>query len=151
VTREPTVDPVSDDRLPRVESLDDLERLVRDRRSAYVRYSPGPERDSREQSIDTESGLQLPGLSVNPLRPELWWTRPMTDWLARQICQYEHLRQKNPDRYAWILDGRIVGRGPDNEPLLAGIHPLGRLSERVLDEARQRYRERFDAGKEPED
>jgi hypothetical protein len=151
VTGEPTVNRVSGGRLSLVESLDDLERLVQDRKSAYVRYSQGPEEDSRERSIDTESGLPLPGLSANPLRPEPWWTRPIADWLARQICQYQHLRQKNPDRYAWVLDGRIVGRGPDNEPLLAGIRPLGRLTERALDEATHRYEEHFDAGRGPED
>ena len=103
---------------------------------AYIRYSEGPDRDV-EESVDTESGLTLPGLSVNPLHPEDWWTRPIQDWLARQVCQYKELQEKNPDRFAWVLRGIEVGRGPDCEPLVRGLV--------------ERYRERFEAGKGPED
>jgi hypothetical protein len=41
---------------------------------------------------------------------------------------------------AWILAGTVVGRGPDNEPLLNGPELLGRLAERVLGEARELLR-----------
>ncbi|HET6301786.1 DUF6098 family protein [Microbacterium sp.] len=135
------------------ESLGTLEELaarVRELGKAYIRYSEGPERDV-EESVDTESGLTLPGLSVNPLHPEDWWTRPIEDWLARQVCQYKELQEKNPDRFAWVLRGIEVGRGPDCEPLLRGVVPIARLDDRLLDEAAERYRERFEAGKGPED
>jgi hypothetical protein len=115
----------------------------------YVRYSKGPA-DDEGGSIDTESGLELPGLSVNPLDPEPWWTRPVEDWLARQLCQYMHLREKNPARRAWLVRGEVVGRGPDCEPLLGSVEFVGELGEDVLTEAAQRYRERFDAGRGPE-
>ncbi len=62
--------------------------------------------------MDTESGLDLPGLSVNPLHAEDWWVRPLEDWLARQVCQYKELRDKNPDRFAWALRGIEVGPVP---------------------------------------
>ena len=137
--------------IPDVDTLDELERIVSGRDSAYVRYSEGPDRDEREQSTDTESGLALPGLSTNPLTPERWWTRPLADWLARQVCQYAQLREKNPDRFAWVVDGRVVGRGPDCEPLLADVEILGCLSDRLLDEAGRRYDENFDRGRGPED
>jgi hypothetical protein len=116
----------------------------------YVRYSRGPADDGDGGSIDTESGLELPGLSVNPLDPEPWWTRPVEDWLARQLCQYMHLRERNPERRAWLVRGEVVGRGPDCEPLLGSVEFVGELGQDVLAEASQRYRERFDAGRGPE-
>ena len=48
-----------------VSSLRGLADRVLDLGRVYVRYSEGPERDDRP-SIDTESELELPGLSVNP-------------------------------------------------------------------------------------
>ncbi len=134
-----------------LESLDELVELVHSRRGLHVRYSEGLESDRDGGSIDTESGLELPGLSVNPLDAEEWWTRPLADWLARQVCQYRHLREKNPDRFAWVLAGRQVGRGPDCEPLLADVEPVARLGDALLAEAEERYRSRFDAGHGPED
>jgi len=141
----------ADGPLPRLLELAELERLVRTRKSVYIRYSEGPERDAKERSIDAESGLELPGLSVNPLDPQKWWTRPLAEWLARQINQYRHLAEQNPDRFAWVLTGREVARGPDCEPLIADVIPLARLADGLLDEALELYRERFDAGRGPED
>jgi len=129
-----------------VTNLDDLEKIVRTEGTVYLRYSEEVETDSA--SLDGESGLQLPGLSVNPLSPETWWTRPLKDWLARQICQYKHLGDKQ-GRQAWILAGHCVGRGPDCEPLIDHVHPLGRLDQQLLDEAEQAYTELFDTGREP--
>ena len=61
-------------------------------------------------------GIELPGLSANPLRPEAWWTRPLQDWLARQLCQYKHLKDKNPDQYAWVARGHCIARAPTANP-----------------------------------
>lgn len=116
-----------------------------------MRYSEGPQRDAEQRSVDTESGLELPGLSANPLDPEGWWTRPLEDWLARQLCQYRHLQRKNPERFAWILTGRLAGRGPDCEPLLSDAVGIARLDGDVLTEAEQRYLANFEAGRGPED
>ncbi len=134
-----------------ISSLSALAELVEGRPGLHVRYSRGPEHDADESSVDTESGLVLPGVSVNPLDAEDWWTRPLEDWLARQLCQYRHLSEQDPSRYAWVLAGREVGRGPDCEPLIADVDPVGRLTDHLLDEAEQRYRERFDAGRGPAD
>ncbi|WP_228484707.1 DUF6098 family protein [Microbacterium cremeum] len=131
-------------------SLGELAAAVRRYGHTYVRYSEGPGSD-RDPSVDTESGLTLPGLSVNPLHAEPWWTRPFEDWLARQVCQYRELQEKNPDRYAWVLCGTVVGRGPDCEPLLREVIPIARLDDALLDEAVARYRSRFHAGRGPED
>jgi len=133
-----------------VSSLRGLADRVLDLGRVYVRYSEGPERDDRP-SIDTESELELPGLSVNPLHAEPWWTRPFEDWLARQICQYQQLQEKNPDRFAWVLQGVEVGRGPDCEPLLRDVRPVAPLDASVLSEAGERYRARFHARRGPED
>ncbi len=137
--------------LRRVEHLAQLAAVVRACPGLHVRYSAGPEDDARRNSIDTESGLELPGLSVNPLDPEGWWTRPLEDWLARQLCQYRHLAAKDPDRIAWILRGVVCGRGPDCEPLLRDVEPIAVLDRALLDEAEARYRENFDAGRGPAD
>jgi hypothetical protein len=138
---------MTDDAQAIYEDLDALERFMRDQGPVYLRYSQGFEADADSGSMDTESGLSLPGLSVNPLTPEPWWTRPLTDWLARQICQYKHLDEKQ-DRHAWILTGKCVGRGPDCEPLLTNVRPLGRLSRRLLEEAERVYEDRFSTGGE---
>jgi hypothetical protein len=130
--------------------IDELAELVSGSvRPLFLRYSEGPASDLGS-SIDTESGLDLPGLSVNPLQPESWWIRPIEDWLARQICQYQELQEHNPDRFAWVLTGREVGRGPDCEPLLRAVLPVARLSDELVDEAARRYADRFDAGRGPE-
>ena len=102
----------------RLDSLDALAAML-GAQPSFVRYSEGPRHDADETSIDTESGLELPGLSVNPLDPESWWTRDVRDWLARQLCQYKHLRDRNRDRTAWLVRGELVGRGdrPDGYPV----------------------------------
>jgi Family of unknown function (DUF6098) len=139
------------DEIRLVGSLAELGGLLRADPDLYVRYSEGYDADRDGGSLDAESGLELPGLSVNPLRPEPWWTRPVTDWLARQLCQYRHLQEQNPKRFAWVLRGECTGRGPDCEPLLAHVVPVARLAPSVLDEAERTYQERFEAGKGPED
>ena len=132
-------------------SLDDLARLVRALAPLYVRYSRGPEIDASEQSKDGESGLALPGLSVNPLSPESWWTRPLQHWLARQLMQYRHLQTRGGSEFAWVLAGDEVARGPDCEPLLAGVVPIADVTLELLDEADEVYAAVFDRGALPAD
>lgn len=131
-----------------INTLEELASLAQGDGTVYLRYSCGYEADRDGTSEDGESGLALPGLSVNPLTPEKWWSRPVEDWLARQICQYRHLAE-DEERYPWVLTGTCVGRGPDCEPLLAEVKPLGRLHEDLLHEAGRIYDERFDAGNLP--
>ncbi|MBW3611065.1 MAG: hypothetical protein KY438_06000, partial [Actinobacteria bacterium] len=86
-------------------------------------------------SRDYESGLELPGLSTNPLDPEEWWSRPLEDWLSRRLCQYAHLAdQEGNDRQAWVLEGTVVGHGPDNEPLVELRRPVAFISDEVVAE-----------------
>jgi Family of unknown function (DUF6098) len=135
---------------PTLGSIDELLALLQAEPNLYVRYSEGYETDRGRGSLDAESGLKLPGISVNPLRPEPWWTRPLRDWLARQLCQYMHLKHENPNRHAWIARGNCVARGPDCEPLLAEVEEVARLDDELLAEAQRIYEERFDAGTGPE-
>lgn len=111
-----------------------------------MRVSYGPQRDATESSCDYESGLPLPGLSVNPLHAEPWWTRPLGDWIARRICNYMQLLEDG--RRMWVLEGREVARGPDHEPIVTDVVPVAWLSDRCIEEAEARYRERFDVGQD---
>ncbi len=133
--------------LPVLDRLDDLADLVEGELETYVRFSDGPEDDRHRQSIDYESGLPLPGLSANRLNPAAWWTRPLTDWLARQICQYSHLQKRSSSHRGWVTTGVVVDVGPDDEPLLTEVRPLAWLSPELLAEAERRYQERFDQGR----
>lgn len=130
-----------------VHRIDELVELVDDLGVVYLRFSAGPAADAVGQSIDGESGVPLPGLSVNRLTPEPWWPRQTREWLARQICQYAHLAAG--DRYAWVLTGAETGRGPDSEPLVDEIIPVAVLDRAVLDEAVTVYREAFVPGRIP--
>ena len=132
------------DEVPRLRSVAEVVELVSVVHPLYVRVSGGPEQDAAEASRDHESGCVLPGLSVHPMNPEPWWDRPPEHWVARQLCQYAHLL--GPGRVPWLLTGRVVGRGPDCEPLLADVVPAASLDPRVVEEAGRLYREVFDAG-----
>ena len=128
----------------RLRALDEVVELVGLVSPVFVRFSAGPEVDAATVSRDHESGSVLPGLSVNPLDPEPWWDRPLTHWLARQLCQYAHLMRG--DRFPWMLTGTVVGRGPDCEPLLVETTPVAYLEPSVVREAAETYAREFRAG-----
>jgi hypothetical protein len=132
--------------LPTLCRLDELVDLVKRCRQLFVRYSSGPEEDLGTKSTDYESGLELPGLSVNPLQPEAWWTRPLEHWIARQLCAYAHVGE-DEGKVPWVLSGEVVGRGPDNEPLIGPYDPLTYLSSSLVDEAQTVYESTFDANR----
>jgi hypothetical protein len=129
---------------PTLSRLGALVSLAKRPSLLFVRYSSGPEEDRGTKSTDYESGLELPGLSVNPLQPEPWWTRPLEHWIARQLCAYAHLGE-DEDKVPWVLSGEVVGRGPDNEPLIGPFEALAYLSSSLVNEARSVYETAFDA------
>jgi hypothetical protein len=137
--------------LPTVTGLTELAELVSGGERLYLRYSDGPDRDRTSVSKDYESGLELPGLSVTVLTPEPWWTRPLEDWLSRQVRKYASLVEEDPQRCGWVLQGRTVAHGPDHEPLLDEVRPVAYLSEGVMEEALDRYERHFEAGRRPTD
>jgi Family of unknown function (DUF6098) len=130
--------------MPTLERLEELTYLLGHGQTLYLRYSPGPLSDATHPSTDHESGLLMTGLSANSLAPPGWWTPPVEDWLARRICQY--LRELEEGARPWVLTGREVDFGPDNEPLLQDIRPIAWLSASLVRRAHQHYHERLAAG-----
>ncbi|MEV0074487.1 MULTISPECIES: DUF6098 family protein [unclassified Amycolatopsis] len=132
-------------RLPTVNGLADVARLFEAEGGddLYVRWSRGPGTDLAEgeraqTSLDGLTGIRLLGLSANPLRREAWWRdRSVRFWLARRLYDYEHLRDlRGPGVRPWVLRGREIARGPDNEPLVVAAEPLAWVADAVLHEAR---------------
>lgn len=107
--------------LPTLHSLDEVVDLVGGRGDLFVRWSKGPNADAEGTSRDDLTGVPLPGLCANPLAVEEWWgDRPMRTWVARRLFDYRHLRdRKGGGIRPWILTGKELGRGPDNEPIVA--------------------------------
>lgn len=133
------------DGLPVLDSLDDVLEAVIEHPGLLVRYSMGPASDAEDgPSRDYEADVDLPGWSATTLEPEPWWPRPSADWVARRLCKYDELDE--PDRFPWLLTGRVVGEGPDHEPLVTDIEPVAWVGRNALAEARRRYEERFDVG-----
>jgi hypothetical protein len=124
--------------LPAFVSLDELTELLAERRGLYVRWSLGPEQDLNDMSsTDDLTGVEMPGLSASPLDVESWWgDRSTRVWAARRLYDYSHLpRVKDSRTRPWVLTAREVARGPDNEPLVTDVQPLGWIDPRVIDEA----------------
>ncbi|WP_231706618.1 MULTISPECIES: DUF6098 family protein [Tsukamurella] len=133
--------------VPVIGELAALVHEVDARRVLYVRYSEGPDADRRNgPSRDYEAEYVLPGLSVATLTPEPWWSLETRTWVVRRVCTYRELDVA--DRYAWVLTGRQVGRGPDHEPLVRSVSPVGRLTRALIAEAATEYRRRFAAGRD---
>jgi Family of unknown function (DUF6098) len=129
-------------------TLADVVDVVRAHDVVYLRYSAGPAKDlSHRSSRDYEADVDLPGLSTTVASPEPWWSRPAEDWVARRLCKYAELGAAE-GRFPWLLTGRIVGNGPDHEPLVAEVRPLARVSDAAVEEAVRVYHERFQTGED---
>lgn len=133
--------------LPLLEDWNELARLVLERPTLYLRYSKGPRVDAANgRSRDYEAGVEMPGLSVTTIAPEPWWPRPADDWIARRLCKYAEL--EDAERFPWLTEGRLVGFGPDHEPLIAVTEPVARIGRRLIEEGARRYADRFDVGED---
>ncbi|NKY87379.1 DUF6098 family protein [Nocardia veterana] len=132
--------------VPTVRTLDELTELVLSR-PVYLRFSTGPAADAEGPSLDYESGVALPGLSVTTPAPEPWWPGPAREWVARRLCKYAELGAVD-GRFPWLLTGTEVGRGPDHEPIVTQVEPVAIVGEEVLAEAQRVYRERFVVGRD---
>ncbi|MGN9790643.1 DUF6098 family protein [Streptomyces sp. OZ13] len=124
--------------IPTFGSIEALTELVTARQGLYVRWSRGPEPDlGSVSSTDDLTGASMPGLSASPLDVESWWgDRPVRTWVARRLYDYSHLpRVKDERARPWVLHGREAGRGPDNEPLVRDVEPLGWIADEVISEA----------------
>jgi uncharacterized protein DUF6098 len=139
------MDVIESANLPTLKDLDDMAGLFEAEggEDLYVRWSRGPDIDLGngldQASRDGLTGIRLPGLSANSLKVEPWWNgRSVRLWLARRLYDYQHLRDlRGPDVRPWVLRGRLVARGPDNEPLVHCERPLAWVADEVLQEARE--------------
>lgn len=109
------------DDLPAVHDTAGLANLAEGRSESDVRWSKNPAEDRRECSGD----LELPGLAANPSPAELW-TLPVKRWLARQVTAHGHFGVDRPDHSPGAYGS--ITPGPDNEPLLGVVTPVGRLA-----------------------
>ncbi|MHC3467909.1 DUF6098 family protein [Streptomyces sp. 7R007] len=128
----------SPDALPTLRTLKELAGLVEGTPHLFVRWSLGPEADEKQaESRDALTGVRMSGLSANPLDVEPWWgERPVDLWVARRLYDYSHLpREKGEGVRPWVLRGRVRGRGPDNEPLVGDIEPVGWIDDEVIAQA----------------
>ncbi len=135
-----------------IANFDEVVELARMRAPLYVRYSAGPARDAQTPSHDVEADVALPGIPAASLTPTQWWTRPDEDWVARRLCTYlDPLEQdgNGADRRPWLLTGVVVGYGPDHEPLIGAVEPLGWVGPEVLETAKELYRTRFHGVDDP--
>ena len=125
--------------IPTLASLNAVVHLVEtDDRELFVRWSRGPDVDlsGRQSSRDGLTGLGMPGLSANPLRVESWWSGSLRLWLARRLHDYRHLPDlRGDDVRPWVLAGKEIVRGPDNEPLVECHEPVAWIGRRAIDEA----------------
>ena len=123
--------------MPTMATLEELTELAWRHPRLFVRWSRGPDADAAGPSRDELTGARLPGLSASPLTVEPWWgDRPLRLWIARRLHDYSHLQHdKRPGVRPWLLEGRIGGRGPDNEPLVVCERPVAWVSGDVIDEA----------------
>jgi hypothetical protein len=127
--------------VPVLRTIEEVVELVRrSPTDLYVRFGD-PDDDLRCPSVDHESGITMPGVSVNPVSPPPWWQgRSLAAWIVRQICAYAHLREHDPQRACVLVSGTIADRGPDNEPLLNDASLVAVLAPEVVEEAQRRHR-----------
>lgn len=128
--------------MPTVQTLDELTELARRCPRLLVRWSRGPAADATGpyatgRSADDLTGEPLPGLSASPLAVEPWWgDRPLRLWIARRLFDYSHLKHdKGPGVRPWLLEGRELARGPDNEPLVSCDRPIAWIDDEVIRES----------------
>jgi hypothetical protein len=128
----------------RVRSLDELADVLAnwddgpDGCALFVRWTKDAVRDMADtRSSDELTGVALPGLSANSLAVEPWWgDRPVRTWVARRLYDYRHLADlRGRGTRPWILAGREIGRGPDNEPLVQRCRMVAEVEPQVIAEA----------------
>jgi len=70
--------------------------------------------------------------------------------VARRICKYAAVARP-PDRIGWVLSGRVVGRGPDHEPLVVDVVARAQVTDALIGQAADCYRRRFAVGRDSTD
>jgi hypothetical protein len=133
-----------------ITSIDQLADIISDRlenrQGVFIRYASDIAGDiKRGTSKNYANGETLPGISVNNLWDESR-IRGLKDrgYIAQQVADYSFLMQQGvKGTRPWVLSGRIVGRGSDNEPLVgSGARVIGRLTPDTLDKLKAIANER---------
>lgn len=56
-----------------------------------------------------------------------------------------------PGRFGWVLSGRVVGRGPDHEPLVVDVVARAQVTGTLIGQSADCYRSRFAVGRDSTD
>lgn len=123
--------------LPVLETLSAVVEACSSHDDIYLRFSYAPDDRDATGRRERESGYLLPGVPAWPLCPEAWWGAGSRTWIARQLTRRAHLVSGGVE--PWLVSGEVRGRGPDCEPLIAGLTPLALVSHKVLVEADESY------------
>lgn len=92
----------------------------------YVRWeTDGKKGMRRGYSINHVSGAREAGVSANSLMTN------SLEWLAVSVLEYHGVC----GLYGWIVTGEEVGRGGDNEPLLAKVRVVAPVTDAMVEEA----------------
>lgn len=113
------------------QNLDHIKTVINEAgEPAFVRWSRGPKYDLKPgaRSMNQTTGQSEAGLSAQLLEPDF------DPWvLARRIGEYEFLRFNGKDISPHLYAGKVLGRGGDNEPVIAPTKYLGNLAPELLD------------------
>lgn len=116
-----------------VTSLDELATLATTA-TIYVRWEVrGQAGIKRGYSINHVTGAREDGISANALMLD------NAEWLATSVLEYRGVCGLN----GWVITGDEIGRGSDNEPLLANVTVLAKIGDTLVAEADQKIAERW--------
>jgi len=128
----------SEDRI--FHTIDDVRDAVRDRPQSFVRYSKSFAADAERGYSLGAGGRREGGLSAAWLHEDMDDLADI-DYMARLLGDYSFLTHRDKSAKGWILHGDVVGKGMDNEPLLANTEKVGRMSTKMVANLRRFMRD----------
>lgn len=117
---------------------DGVELLTEPGPPLYLRWSSNIAADlDLQASLDALTGVELPGLSVQPLAAEPWWgDRPTDLWWARKLGGHRPPSdQDGPAVRPWVVTGSMAGRGPDGDLLVVDCNFVATVTDAMMDQA----------------
>ena len=120
-----------------IKSAEQLAKVLAAHDTLFVRISNGPVADRKMgTSRNHQTGGRERGLSVN-----------QSDYLT----EYCFLLAGQPRAYPWLLTGREICRGSDNEPIVVDWQPVARIDRALFDALIEaRYEQALDEGAQRE-
>lgn len=104
----------------------------------YLRWSANIAADlDLGTSLDNLTGVELPGLAVQPLATESWWgERPLDLWWARKMGGLRPpVDVDGPAVRPWVVTGVPAGRGPDGDLLVVDCAFVATVTDAMMDQA----------------